>query len=54
MPESIWPLAWKAQLSLCARYRLTLARGKAKQIIVTATPGNSPPLSGPSAKLWIR
>ena len=29
-------LAWKAQLRLCARYRRFLARGKAKQTIVTA------------------
>lgn len=36
VPESIRQLAWKAQLRLCARYRRLLARGKAKQTIVTA------------------
>ena len=36
LPESIRQLAWKAQLRLCARYRRLLARGKAKQTIVTA------------------
>jgi transposase len=36
LPESIRQLAWKAQLRLCARYRRFLARGKAKQTIVTA------------------
>ena len=36
LPESIRQLAWKAQLRLCARYRRFLARGKAKQPIVTA------------------
>ena len=36
LPENIRQLAWKAQLRLCARYRRLLARGKAKQTIVTA------------------
>ena len=36
LPESIRQLAWKAQLRLCARYRRLLARGKAKNTIVTA------------------
>ncbi len=36
LPESIRQLSWKAQLRLCARYRRLLARGKAKQTIVTA------------------
>jgi transposase len=36
LPESLRQLAWKAQLRLCARYRRFLARGKAKQTIVTA------------------
>jgi transposase len=36
LPETIRQLAWKAQLRLCARYRRLLARGKAKQTIVTA------------------
>ena len=36
LPENIRQLAWKAQLRLCARYRRFLARGKAKQTIVTA------------------
>ena len=29
-------IAWKAQLRLCARYRRLLARGKAKNTVVTA------------------
>lgn len=36
LPENIRLIAWKAQLRLCARYRRFLARGKAKQTIVTA------------------
>jgi transposase len=36
LPENLRQLAWKAQLRLCARYRRFLARGKAKQTIVTA------------------
>jgi transposase len=36
LPESIRQLAWKALLRLCARYRRLVARGKAKQTIVTA------------------
>jgi len=36
LPESIRQISWKAQLRLCARYRRLLARGKAKQTIVTA------------------
>jgi transposase len=36
LPESIRQISWKAQLRLCTRYRRFLARGKAKQTIVTA------------------
>jgi transposase len=36
LPENLRQIAWKAQLRLCARYRRFLARGKAKQTIVTA------------------
>jgi transposase len=36
LPENIRQISWKAQLRLCARYRRFLARGKAKQTIVTA------------------
>ncbi|MFZ5447552.1 MAG: IS110 family transposase [Thermodesulfobacteriota bacterium] len=36
LPQSIRQISWKAQLRLCARYRRLLARGKAKQTIVTA------------------
>jgi len=36
LSETIRQIAWKAQVRLCARYRRLLARGKAKQTIVTA------------------
>jgi transposase len=36
LSPSIKAIAWKAQLRLCTRYRRLLARGKAKQTIVTA------------------
>ena len=36
LPQHIRDLAWKAQLRLCARYRHLWAKGKAKQLIVTA------------------
>jgi transposase len=36
LPQHIRDIAWKAQLRLCARYRHFWAKGKAKQVIVTA------------------
>lgn len=36
LPQSICDIAWKAQLRLCSRYRHLWAKGKAKQVVVTA------------------
>jgi len=36
LPENIQQISWKAQLRLCARFRRLAARGKPKQVIVTA------------------
>jgi len=36
LPQHIRDIAWKAQLRLCSRYRHLWAKGKAKQLIVTA------------------
>jgi len=36
VPQHIRDIAWKAQLRLCSRYRHLWAKGKAKQVIVTA------------------
>ena len=36
LPEPIRAIAWKAQLRLCSRYRHLWAKGKARQVIVTA------------------
>ena len=36
LPQRIRDISWKAQLRLCARYRHLWAKGKAKQVIVTA------------------
>jgi transposase len=36
LPQHIRDIAWKAQLRLCSRYRYLWAKGKAKQVIVTA------------------
>ena len=36
LPQPIRDIAWKAQLRLCSRYRHFWAKGKAKQVIVTA------------------
>ncbi len=33
---AVCQIAWKAQLRLCARYRTLMARGKSKQVVVTA------------------
>ena len=36
LPQHICDISWKAQIRLCARYRRLWAKGKAKQVIVTA------------------
>lgn len=36
VPDAVQALAWKAQTRLCARYRTLIARGKSKQVVVTA------------------
>jgi transposase len=36
VPEVVREIAWKAQTRLCQRYRHMLARGKLKQVVVTA------------------
>lgn len=36
LPQNVRDIAWKGQLRLCKRYRRLLARGKTKQVIVTA------------------
>jgi len=36
LPKSVCDISWKAQTRLCARYRRLVARGKARQNVVTA------------------
>jgi transposase len=36
VPEAVRTIAWKAQIRLCQRYRSMMARGKLKQVVVTA------------------
>jgi len=36
LPDVVCQVAWKAQLRLCARFRKLLAKGKSKQVAVTA------------------
>jgi len=36
LPQHIRDIVWKAQLRLCSRYRHLWAKGKAKQVVVTA------------------
>jgi transposase len=36
VPEAVRAIAWKAQTRLCQRYRSMMARGKPKQVVVTA------------------
>ena len=36
LPQTVCAISWDAQLRLCNRYRRLLARGKSKQVIVTA------------------
>lgn len=36
LPDEVLKIAWKAQLRLCAKFRRLLAKGKSKQLVVTA------------------
>jgi transposase len=36
VPEAVRVIAWKAQTRLCQRYRHMMARGKSRQVVVTA------------------
>lgn len=36
LPKSVCEISWKAQIRLCARYRGLLAKGKSKQVVITA------------------
>jgi transposase len=36
LPQNIRDISWKAQLRLCGRYRSMMARGKTKQVVITA------------------
>ncbi len=36
LPQIVRDISWKAQVRLCERYRCLWAKGKAKQVIVTA------------------
>jgi len=36
LPQNICDISWKAQLRLCSRYRRLWAKGKVKQVVVTA------------------
>jgi transposase len=36
VPEAVRAIAWKAQTRLCQRYRHMMAKGKLKQVVVTA------------------
>jgi transposase len=36
VPEAVREIAWKAQTRLCQRYRQMMARGKLRQVVVTA------------------
>jgi transposase len=36
LPQTVCDIAWKAQLRLCSRYRHLWAKGKTKQVVVTA------------------
>jgi len=36
LAQSVIDIAWKAQMRLCSRYRHLVAKGKAKQVVVTA------------------
>lgn len=32
LPQSVWEIAWKAQVRLCARYQRLIAKGKQSQV----------------------
>src|SRR5271170_4870637 len=36
VPEAVRVIAWKAQTRLCQRYRRMMAKGKPRQVVVTA------------------
>ena len=36
LPEKVCDISWKAQVRLCSRYRRLWAKGKSKQVVVTA------------------
>src|SRR4029077_7250330 len=36
VPEAVRAIAWKAQTRLCQRYRQMMAKGKPRQVVVTA------------------
>jgi len=36
LPKTVCQISWQAQLRLCARYRQMTARGKVKQVVITA------------------
>jgi hypothetical protein len=36
VPEAVRVIAWKAQIRLCQRYRRMMAKGKPRQVVVTA------------------
>ncbi len=36
LPQQICDISWKAQLRLCGRYKSMMARGKTKQVVITA------------------
>ena len=36
LPQAVRDIAWKAQLRLCRRYQRLLAKGKTKNVVVTA------------------
>lgn len=36
VPDAVREIAWKAQVRLCRRYRVMMAKGKPKQVVVTA------------------
>jgi transposase len=36
LPDPVRQVAWKAQLRLCTRFRRLMAKGKLKQVVVTA------------------
>jgi transposase len=36
LPEKVCAISWKAQVRLCSRFRQLWAKGKPKQVVVTA------------------